>query len=166
MNDDQRSVLTFRVADRWFGLEAKAVDYLERMVEVTPLSTGLGVVAGVVDIGGRVIPVFSIRRRCGLPEREFGSRDFLLVAWAGKRIVAIVAEEMGEVRDLGEDWVGEEAIGTSPGEPITGFLKTPDGLILVYDLDRFLRPDEKIRLDEAMEEALGEESGPQLDGKE
>src|SRR5205085_6551817 len=46
-------------------------------------------VEGVVNLRGRVVPVFDLRVRLGLPARAVAPSDHLIVAQSGGRLVAL-----------------------------------------------------------------------------
>lgn len=144
-----RPVLVFRVGEWRFGLEAAAVESVVQMVEITPLPEGPAAVDGVIDAGGEIVPVASIRRRFGLPHRACDPADYLVFANMAKRRVALAAEEIIEVREVGEDWVDKEEIGLG-AEPIAGVVRASDGLIVIQDLDAFLSPAEEEQLNKAL----------------
>lgn len=142
-------ILVFRVGEWRFGLEAAAVESVVQMVEITPLPEAPGAVDGVIDASGKIVPVVSIRRRFRLPERPSDPDDYLILARMAKRLVALAAEEIFEVRETGRDWVDKEEIGLA-AEPIAGVVRAPDGLIVIQDLDNFLFPAEEVQLEKAL----------------
>lgn len=134
-----------------YALHFEAVERVLRMVEVTPLPGAPAAVEGVINIQGEVVPVVSIRRRLGLARRGVALSDSLLVARAGSRRVAIIAESVQGVVERPADAVvsvGDLAEGI---QNIEGVLKTSDGLVLIHDLERFFSPEEEQSLDLALE---------------
>lgn len=149
MSSGDRPVLIFRIGDRRFGLAVAAVESVVRMVEITPLARGPVVVHGLIDVGGELVPVFAIERRFGMPPHVWGAQDFLILARAARGRVALAAQEVIEVREAGDDWVEKGEIGV-PAEPVAGVVRTPDGLILIQNLDTFLVAAEAEQLEEAL----------------
>lgn len=149
MTDGENLILVFRVGEHRFGLLSSVVERVVRMVEITPLPQAPGPVHGVIEAGGVILPVLSIRRRFGMPERLGDPDDFLVLARMSKRRVALAAEEIIEVREAGEDWVERKDLGLSP-EAVAGVVRAPDGLIVIQDLETFLLPVEEGQLDEAL----------------
>jgi purine-binding chemotaxis protein CheW len=84
-----------------------------------------------------------MRKRFGLPERETGPDDRLIVAKTPRLHVALVADSVDGVMEID----GEEIIRTDlvlpKTEYVEGVVKLDDGLLLIHDLDRFLSLSEE-----------------------
>ena len=63
-------LVVFRLNGQRYALPLAAVERIVCAVEVTPLPGAPPVVLGVINVAGCVLPVFNIRRRFLLPERE------------------------------------------------------------------------------------------------
>lgn len=135
-----------------YALPLAAVDRVLRMVDVTPLPGAPEVVEGVINMQGEVLTVVSIRRRLGLAQRAVGAADSLVLARACTRRLAIIAESvLGVVERPADAVVSTSDINRGSSQHIEGVLKTSDGLVLIYDLDRFFSPEEEQSLDLALE---------------
>ncbi|MBE0546710.1 MAG: chemotaxis protein CheW [Rubrivivax sp.] len=132
------------------ALPLSFVERVVRAVYLTPLPVAPEIVLGVVNVEGRVIPAFNMRRRFRLPEREITLTDQLVIAHTGQREVALVVDAVSGVFEYADpDIAGAETI--LPGlEYIDGVVKHSDGLILIHKLDRFLSLEETESLDRAM----------------
>jgi len=123
------------------------------MVQVTPLPRAPAIVLGVVNVGGRVIPVLNLRRRFRLPERDFAFTDQLVIARTARRPVALVADEVAGVLEYSALQI-VEARDIVPGVEYTeGVVKLADGLILIHDLDSFLSLEEEAALEQSIDGA-------------
>lgn len=145
--------VVFTLDDRVYALRLAAVERVARMVAVTPLPKAPEIVMGVVNVRGRILAVFDIRRRFHLPAREIAVSDLLVIARTSRRAAALVADAVAGVREYPEEAV-VEAKSVLPGlEYVEGVVKLPDGLVLIHDLDRFLSLDEGESLDRALASA-------------
>ena len=70
-----------------YALPLATVERIVRAVEVTRLPSAPPIILGAIDVQGRVLPVFNIRRRFGLPERDIGPSDHFLIARSADRSV-------------------------------------------------------------------------------
>jgi purine-binding chemotaxis protein CheW len=147
-------VVVFLLDDRRYGLRLSTVERVVHMVEITPLPKAPPIVMGIVNLWGRVIPVFNIRKRFGLEERDPDPNDHLVIANTSRRTVGLIVDEAsGIVEQTAGEVVNPE--GILPGiEYIEGVVKREDGMILIHDLDLFLSIDEENALDGAMEKPL------------
>jgi purine-binding chemotaxis protein CheW len=137
------------------ALRLSAVERVVRAVYVSPLPDAPEIVAGVVNVQGRVVPVGNMRRRFRLAERPAALADRLVIARANQRPVALMADTVGGVLEYpASDIIGAGDI--LPGLAyVDGVAKLADGLILIHDLDRFLSLDEASALEHAMISAGG-----------
>lgn len=123
-----------------------------RAVYVTPLPLAPDVVLGAIDVQGRVLPVFNIRRRFRLPERAIDPADHFLIARTIRGTVVLVIDAAQGILD-GPATPMMDAPGLGPNlGHIRGVIQLEDGLVLIQDLEHFLSPDEALALDEAMNE--------------
>ncbi len=147
-------VVVFLLGDRRYGLRLSVVERVVQMVEITPLPKAPPIVMGIVNLQGRIIPVFNIRKRFGLEERDPDPNDHLVIANTSRRTVGLIVDEAsGIVEQTAGEVVNPE--GILPGiKYIEGVVKREDGMILIHDLDLFLSIDEENALDVAMEKPL------------
>jgi purine-binding chemotaxis protein CheW len=150
--NDLRQLVVFTLDDQRYALGLSAVDRAVRMVEITPLPKAPGIVLGVINVSGRIVPVLNIRRRFRLDEREPGLGDQLIIARTARRTVALVADGVSDVVERPEsEIVPPDAI--VPGmEHVAGVVKLEDGMIFIHDLDGFLSLEEE----EALQAAIGQ----------
>lgn len=142
--------LVVALDDLRLALELCTVDIVTHMVHVTPLPNAPGIVLGVVNLRGRVIPVINIRRRFNLGEREIALTDRLVFAHTARRPVALVADAVIDVFESApECLVSVESV--LPSVPyVKGVMKFNGGVIFVHNLDTFLDLEEVETLDSAL----------------
>ena len=107
-------------------------------------------VLGVIDVGGRVLPVFDTRARFGLQRRPLDPSDHLLLARTAGRPVALVIDAAHGLIDQPADSMVEAVLLTRGLDHIRGVLARDDGLVLIHDLEQFLTTDETCALNRAL----------------
>lgn len=75
--------LTFQIANEEFGVEILKVREIIGMLPITPVPGSPGVMLGVVNLRGKVIPVLSMRLRFGLPPAEPHPHNVIIVVDSG-----------------------------------------------------------------------------------
>lgn len=146
-------LVVFSLDDQRYALQLASVAATYRAVEITPLPKAPDIVLGVINVQGMVIPVFNLRRRFRLPEREMGLTDQLIVAWAAHRRVALLVDSVLNVADYPADLILPPE-GILPGlDYVKGVAKLPDGLVLIHELETFLSLDEEAALDLALRQS-------------
>ena len=140
--------MAFDLETRRFALSLSAVERIVPMAEITPLPGAPEIVAGVINIRGRILPIFNVRRRFGLPEREVWLSDHLIIAATSRRTVALwVDQALGVLERSGESSAEGILVGM---DYVEGVVKLEDGLILIHNLETFLSLDEGAALDGAL----------------
>jgi purine-binding chemotaxis protein CheW len=151
-----REVLLFLLEGQRYALPMEDVRELVRAVRLTPLPRAPGVVEGLLNLRGELLPVLDMRRRFRLPARPLSSSDHFVVAQAGPRRVALRVDRAESLLAL-ETGQLDESPRELPGVGyVAGALKLPDGLVLLHDLRTFLSEAEALEL----EEALAKEGAP------
>jgi purine-binding chemotaxis protein CheW len=145
-------LVVFNLDEQRFALHLACVERVIRIAEITPMPRAPLFVIGIINVNGRIIPVFDIRKRFRLAQRDTQLGDQMIVAYTSKRSVALVVDSASDVIEI-----SEEKIITSerilPGlEYVEGVVKTEDGMIFIHDLEQFLSLQEEKALNEAMEE--------------
>jgi purine-binding chemotaxis protein CheW len=77
---DMEHCVVFTLDELFYGIRLSVAVRMLRAVEITPPPNAPSIVMGIIDLGGRIIPVVNIRRRCQLLERQLELSDQLIVA--------------------------------------------------------------------------------------
>ena len=133
-----------------YALPLSAVERVVRIVEVTPLPDAPDIIAGVVNVQGRIIPVADIRKRFRLPAREISLSDQLIVARTSRRPVALVVDAVIGIVEYREQEVTAAEDILPHIRYVEGVVQLKDGMTLIHDLDRFLSLEEEQSFEKAM----------------
>lgn len=154
-DDDMEEYVVICLDELRVALRLSVVERVIRAVYVSPLPEAPGIVAGVINVQGRVIPVIDMRRRFRLENRRMVLADRIVIAHTVRRPVALVADAVSGVFEYSEPDI-IDADGILPGlAHVDGVAKLEEGLILIHDLNRFLSLDEESALECAMPPAGG-----------
>lgn len=143
-------LVVFILDDQRYALPLDCVERVVPMVSVTPLPKAPAIVSGVVNVGGQIVPVITMRRRCRLPERDVALSDQLIVARTATRCLALVVDTVRDVLECPQqDVIPAETILAEMAY-VAGVVKLADGMLFIHDLDTFLSWQEAQSLDDAM----------------
>lgn len=149
------TLVVFDIEGQRYALPLNEVERVLPMVAVSPLPKAPAVAIGVINLHGRIIPVLDVRRRFGLPSRDYGLTAHLLVARTIRRSLALPVDEVLGVRSVATDTVTPPD-GILPGiGHVAGIAALVDGLLFIHDLETFLSLDDERRLTDALEELEG-----------
>jgi purine-binding chemotaxis protein CheW len=151
--DQELELLIFETGGIRCALPLSNVIKVESAAAVSPLPNVPDVVAGILNVHGRMLPVMDVRKRFGLPSREMALDDHLILARSARRELVLWVEQV----------FGVELCSRAPqADALTVLEKLPylDGvtalegnLILICDLEKFLSASEEQLLTKAMETA-------------
>lgn len=148
--DSIRQLVVFALDEQRFAIPLQAVERVVRAVEITPLADAPEFVLGVINVQGRVVPVFDVRGRFRLPARELELNDQFVIAQNSRRTVALVVDAVIGVEACAESEVTSAEQILHGLHCVAGVLKREDGMILIHDLDEFLSLRQEAALEDAM----------------
>ena len=138
--DGRGHIVVLGLGDTRIALRLSVVERVIRAVAVTPVADAPENVVGLVNVHGTVIPILDIRGVFGVSRKVIVPADLFVIAEAGQRRVAIPVEEvLGVVKPALGAAVAAGDILPGLGAFIEGAVTLADGMILIYDLERFLR---------------------------
>ena len=128
-------LLVFTLEDRRLALKASSVIRAERAAEITPLPDAPAGVRGLVNIAGTIVPVYDLRVKFQMPPRDLRASDFFILAAAGSRTVAVIADDLIGLVECAV--TSTESIAPEVSL-VDGVVKLDSDLVLIHDLGRFL----------------------------
>jgi purine-binding chemotaxis protein CheW len=144
-------IVVLGLGDARIALRLPVVERVIRAVAVTPVADAPEDVLGLVNIHGTVIPILDIRSVFGIPRKAIVPTDLFVIAGAGQRKVAIPVEEvLGVVEPASGAAVPAGDILPGLADFIEGAVTLEDGMILIYDLERFLRKNGSFLFDQVV----------------
>ena len=152
LEQDTRSlrVLGYRLGEDRFGLPVETVLRIIRAVEVTPVPGLPDCALGVINVQGQILPVISMRKKFRLSDKPIQLSDRFIIALAGQRSVALVADEVETLFDLAPGTVADSGGILRQIQQFRGVAKLPDGLLLIHDLAGLLSFDEDTLIDSTL----------------
>ena len=145
-----RQLVVFALDEQRFAVPLQSVERVVRAVEVTPLPEAPEFVLGVINVQGRVVPVYDVRGRFRLPARELDLNDQFVITRNSRRTVALVVDAVSGVEECAEAEVTTAEQILHKLHCVAGVLKREGGMILIHELDEFLSSEEEQALEDAM----------------
>ena len=152
-------LVVFTLDDHSYALPLFQVRRIIRVAGWTPLPQAPEMVLGVINISGEVIPVFNMRKRFGIPDREIHLSDQLIVAQTSKRAVALLVDHVENLIEEEKHQRVEIQEVIPDLKYIEGIVKLDSGLILIHNLESFLSVEEEKALDQSLENVSREDNG-------
>ena len=143
-------LLVFALSGLHCALRLADVERILPAVEISPVPKAPGIVLGLINVHGRILPVLNIRPLLRLPETETGLNDRLILTRTAGLPLAILVDDVTGLAEFSEqDIIGPEAL--YPGiEYLEGVAKLKDGILYVYNLDGFLSSEERAGIEDLL----------------
>lgn len=136
--------LTFGLGEEVYGLEILKVQEIIGLMRVTRVPGLPGVIRGVVNLRGKVIPVIDLRRKFGLDAKEDTERTCIIVVRVRREgqavTVGVIVDDVREVLAITESQL--EAVPRFSSDVETAFLlgmaKIAQRVVMLLDVDQIL----------------------------
>lgn len=128
--------VTFKIEDQDFAVALAYVELVVLAVELIPLPHSPANVCGAVNVRGEIVPVISIRKVLGLPQREMELSDqFIICVFNGSKI-AFWVDSVRDVVDYKESQMLPPEMLSSVGKHVSHVIKDGRTTILVCDWEK------------------------------
>lgn len=145
---NETQVVSFGLGQELFGVDILKVQEINRMPEITKVPQAPEFVEGVINLRGKVIPVIDLRKRFGLPRREYDKETRIIVVEVADNTVGFVVDNVSAVLRIPEESIEPPppiAAGVR-AEYLSGVAKLDSRLLILLDLDNLLSNEEKAQL--------------------
>jgi len=139
----QDQIVLFTLDEPRYALYLSAVERVVRAVEITPLPNAPGIVLGVINWQGKILPVIDIRKRFRLPTKELSLEAQFVIAKTSKRLIVIVVDSVSGVYELGKSQIVDSAEAFPYTVYLSGISKIDSNIVLITDLEKFLTNEEE-----------------------
>ncbi len=101
-------------------------------------------IEGLINLRGNVIPIINLRKRFGLPAREFDDETRTVVVNTHDKTVGFVVDEVTQVMRVAADQIQPVPISVSSSARryIAGIARLDDKLLILLDIDKLFDPAE------------------------
>lgn len=143
-------ILVVEIAGVRYGLPLSHVLEVIRAVYITPLPDAPDVVEGVIEVRGRIVPVFDLRLRFGLPSRHLDPAEQIVIVKAGRRRAGLRCDRTDWIERIAPQRLRDAPAIVRRGRRLAGLASLDDGLVVIHDPERFLADAERESLDRAL----------------
>ncbi len=125
------------------------VERVIHAVAVSQLPDLPSYICGVFDFFGEVVPVLNLGIRFGFPMRKISPDQVFILVNTPVRKIALIA-------DSAEGVIFFHPVDLKSGSELDrgisakGLVSTPEGIVLIYDVEQFLAHDDLVRLNEVI----------------
>ncbi|RKD21098.1 hypothetical protein BEP19_15590 [Ammoniphilus oxalaticus] len=141
LDQELLKIVTFQVNDEEYGTNISLVNSIEKIMEITRVPNVSEYIVGVMNLRGNVIPIVDLRKRFGLPAKEFDDETRIIVLQLKEIEVGIVVDSCSSVVDINKGDI--EPPPTVSGDVDTSFIlgavKIDRRLIILLDMEETIK---------------------------
>lgn len=138
-------VLTCKLGDETFGMDILRVREIRGWQSVTSIPESPDYVLGVLNLRGAIVPVIDLRKRMSIPSIGYTATTVIIVVSTatdtGRNDIGFVVDSVSDVVNFDVDAVqAVPSVGNEQRtEYIRGIVTMGSSLVLLLDIDRFIR---------------------------
>lgn len=143
-----RQFVKFLVGNEVFGVDINQTREIIKLQEMLKVPNTPPYIEGLINLRGKVLTVFNLRKRLGFPESEFDENCKIIIVNYNDMDIGFTVDLVSEILR-----VPEESVETTPSSVsgvdnrfLSGVAKVNDKLILLLDLQSVLTPDEEAKI--------------------
>ena len=128
-------ILSFSLADEWYGIRINLLREIVRYSEVTPVPFTPDYLAGIINLRGTIIPIVDLKKVFGLETKEPDRETRILILKQGEMEVGIEADAIAEVLEVPVDSI-EPPLSTMEkikAEFIEGEIQLERGILILLN---------------------------------
>lgn len=146
--------VVFKLENELYGLDINKVQGIEKEQQVVRVPNTATYIKGIMNLRGDVIPVYSLRKKFGMPETNAADIQYIIVRANGS-LLALEVDSVDEIHNVDAVDVHEvpsivNSVDTRYFEKV---LKTNRGLIITINIDKLLS-DEEVEQIQQMKDSL------------
>jgi purine-binding chemotaxis protein CheW len=132
-------IVTFRIADRHFGVDVSTVREIRGWQPTTPLPNAAPHVLGVVNLRGIVLPVHDLRQRIGLGPTAVGPSSVVIVIAIGEQLAGILVDAVSDIVDVPESQLRAAPEMGGQDSQLLGLVVRNESVIVLPDLPAMVK---------------------------
>jgi purine-binding chemotaxis protein CheW len=92
--------VVFALGEEEFGLDIMVVNAIEKYTDIVRIPNAPSYIHGIINLRGDVIPVFNLRRKFGLPDKDADENSKLIVTRSNNIVLAYEVDEVKGIMEI------------------------------------------------------------------
>lgn len=149
-----QQLVKFHIADEVFGIEIKQIFKILKPQEIFKVPNTPPFIEGLINLRGKVLTVFNLRKRFNMPDKENDEDTKILIVNHDDLLLGFTVDSVSEiVRVPDEDFADiPPELRSFDKRFLSGVAKVGEKLILILNLEKVLTPDEELQVKEIVKE--------------
>lgn len=153
-----QQLVKFNVADETFGIGITQIHQILKPQEIFKVPNTPPFVEGLLNLRGRVLTVFNLRKRFNMPDKENDENTKIVIVNMNDLLLGFIVDSVTEIVRVPENEIVETppSLRSFDKRFLSGVAKLNEKLILLLDLDKVLTPDEELQVKQMIEDHSAE----------
>lgn len=133
----QKEILSFEITNQEFGIDVEYVEMVIEKEEITPVPNAKEFIEGIVNLRGRIVPVFDLTKILDLEIEEGHDFDSIIIMKFDKEEFGVLVNKVNNVISFDEDIL--DVLPSKSGKfigKVNGVLKIDNRLIVYLNLEK------------------------------
>lgn len=146
-------LVSFKIGNEEFGVEILIVQEIIKMIPITKIPNAPEFVEGIINLRGKIIPVIDFRTKLKMIKKNIDKDSRIIVVEVNSRTIGFIVDSVNEVIRIPANITEAppELVAGIDSEYIKSVGKLDDRLLILIDLEKVLKSDEKKALDKIVE---------------
>ncbi len=131
-------IVKFRLENYEFGVDVNQIEKVVWMVEITKVPNAPGIMEGIIDFQGRLVPVIDLHKILGLSARNYKKDTQIIITKVEGKILGLIIDKIQKVFSLERDDIIQPDESIPLREMLSGVAETPLGLMPIIDLGKVI----------------------------
>ncbi len=133
-------ILAFHLDTQRYAFPIDQVQEIQQIVAFADMPDKNGVVLGMVNLRGRVIPAVDLRILLGMPRKEYGLETPMVICRIGEGLVAIVVDGVDDVIQITKGSIQAAPRMHSLASRMVGVCHLENEMVFVLDVELLTEP--------------------------
>lgn len=140
----------FKLEGEEYGINIMYVNAIEKHVNIIPVPNAPAYIQGVINLRGDVIPVYSLRRKFGLPKKEVDDSTKLIISKMDDILLAFQVDMAQEITELSPENMNEppSILKTANTAYIDKVANLDNRMIIIMNIRELLSDSEQKDIEE------------------
>lgn len=148
-----QQLVKFQVADETFGINITQIYQILLPQEIFKVPNTPPFIEGLLNLRGKVLTVFNLRKRFNMPDKENDANTKILIVNSNDTLLGFTVDSVTEIVRVSDEEIEStpSALATFDKRFLSGVAKLGDKLILLLNLEKVLSSDDEATVKEIVQ---------------
>lgn len=151
---EEQKFVIFQLAEQKYGMHLMRVNGIEQGYQIIPVPNAPEGISGIINLRGKVIPVYSLRERFGMNPRIDNPEKSLLITSCQGTLLAYEVDAVEEIETVLQDRISDMPAVASNDE--TAFMEwvlhIGEDIVIAINVDKVLSEDARTMVNQLVED--------------